>query len=137
MWPNYILGDFDSISDKSQVYYRSNGPPDIQFIKMEDQDSTDLEKALLYSLELLGQSSKRVLVHGAFGGRIDHTMNAVHILHKFYLRGHFKAERQDELLLFDEYSKMMYVQPNLQYSIKLSSELDRRDGIGIIPIQSQ
>ena len=71
---------------------------------------------------------------GAFGGRIDHTLSAIHVLHKVHLKGYFKAEWNDEVILLDDHSKMIYIQPNLQYSVQLSSEIDRRDGNALVPI---
>ena len=70
--PDEVVGDFDSLSEEAKTFYKG-----VKFSRSEDQDSTDLEKALR-SIDL-----PVVIVLGAFGGRIDHTLGAIQILHKF------------------------------------------------------
>ena len=74
--------------------------------------------------------NKIIFVHGAFGGRIDHTLNSIYTLHKYYQN----TTLNNEMILFDKYSKMMYVRPGLEYYIKLSKTLDLNKGAGLIPI---
>ena len=64
--PDEVVGDFDSLSEEAKAFYK-----EAKFSRSEDQDSTDLEKALR-SID-----SPVVIVLGAFGGRIDHTLGAI------------------------------------------------------------
>ena len=45
--PDYIIGDFDSISDDTKTFYGN-----VTQIRIENQDCTDFEKALEFSLTL-------------------------------------------------------------------------------------
>ncbi len=63
--PDFIIGDFDSISRDLLNQYH-----DIEIIHIEDQNSTDMEKALNFATSL---SPDRLIVLSAFGKRMDHT----------------------------------------------------------------
>lgn len=73
-----IIGDMDSLHDKNISYYERM---ETEFIKVEDQESTDFEKALHYCLK---KKIKDVTVFGATGMRPDHTLNNFSILKRFY-----------------------------------------------------
>jgi thiamine pyrophosphokinase len=68
--PNYIIGDFDSSFFKN----------DKKFIKKENQDITDFEKAILFSKE---KNLFPSLVLGINGGEIDHILGNINILFKY------------------------------------------------------
>lgn len=63
--PDFIIGDFDSISRELLDHYQ-----DVEIIHLEDQYSTDMEKALNFVTSL---SPTRLIVLSAFGKRMDHT----------------------------------------------------------------
>ena len=67
----------DSISETTKSNFQ-----DAEFIKIEDQDTTDHEKAIYWILENW-PDLKKIVVFGAFGGRIDHTLNSIHVLYKY------------------------------------------------------
>ncbi len=48
----------------------------MEIIKDQDQDTTDFEKAMNYTEK---QGIKSVIALGVFGGRMDHTLNSMHI----------------------------------------------------------
>ncbi|MBS1492511.1 MAG: thiamine diphosphokinase [Bacteroidetes bacterium] len=73
-----IIGDLDSISDESRKYFIRKKT---EIIKIEEQDSTDFEKALKHCLK---KKIKEVTVFGATGMRPDHTLNNFSILKRFY-----------------------------------------------------
>jgi thiamine pyrophosphokinase len=73
--PDVILGDLDSISAATARYYR-NTPT----LKYSDQESTDLEKAIRFSIQV-GIRSADVI--GALGGRIDHTTGSLGCFKRF------------------------------------------------------
>ena len=115
--PDEVVGDFDSLSKEAKLFYEG-----VKFTHSKDQDCNDLEKALK-SID-----SPVVIVLGAFGGRIDHTLSAIQILHKFS-----KIKQEQLIVLMDEHSKMVYLHPHIKHSIRLSA-LDNDAGIGLIPI---
>jgi len=84
--PDEIVGDWDSIDEESEAYYRSAGVP--MYPQPEDQDSTDLEKCFRRLLERQtgfegGVGGYRVVVAGAFGGRLDHEIQNLNCLYKW------------------------------------------------------
>lgn len=73
--PDIILGDFDSLHVSTRKYFKS-----VVQEKIDDQESTDLEKALEYCIEHHFSSADIV---GAFGDRIDHTTGSLGCFKKF------------------------------------------------------
>ena len=74
IYPDYIIGDFDSIDNKLKKHFR-----DAEFIYRPDQDEHDLLKALKFCETL---KPKTVVVTATFGKRIDHTLSNLFILQK-------------------------------------------------------
>lgn len=70
--PDIITGDFDS--------YIVTGKEKATVIKNPDQETNDLEKALSVALK---NNSERVIVFGATGKRVDHTMKNLSVLLQF------------------------------------------------------
>jgi len=73
--PDIILGDLDSILPSTKRHFR-NTP----ILKVEDQESTDLEKAIRYCIERRVASADII---GALGERIDHTTGSLGCFKKF------------------------------------------------------
>jgi thiamine pyrophosphokinase len=72
--PDYIVGDFDSVSDETLERFRGAS----EIVHVAEQDSTDVEKCFRFALE---RGAKRAVVFGAFGDRLDHSLaNVSHIL---------------------------------------------------------
>ncbi len=86
--PCVIIGDFDSITQKTLSFYQGRA----EIIEAKCQEATDLEKALNYSLKLGCQSTTLV---GIKGSRYDHTISNLHVLHK--------ALGQLEINIVDDY----------------------------------
>jgi thiamine pyrophosphokinase len=84
--PHFIIGDLDSITQKTRYYFSS-----VPIIHNPDQNSTDLEKTLDY---LLTNSFASATIIGATGDRPDHTMANFSILMKYH--------RKISLQFFDE-----------------------------------
>ena len=85
--PHAVVGDFDSIKAEVLQYYKEKGA---KVYHDKSQDDSDLEKCLKHlnkkiDEEKLYNKGKfyRILITGGFGGRMDHTLNNIHILHKF------------------------------------------------------
>lgn len=73
--PDIIVGDFDSVTPATRMFYRN-----ILQIFDDGQESTDLEKALDLCLQLHISS---VDVAGASGDRIDHTTGSLGCFRKY------------------------------------------------------
>jgi thiamine pyrophosphokinase len=92
-YPNYILGDFDSIEnpsfwgikntfskiDENSKPYKGNFS--ITIIPAKDQNFTDLEKAIKYCDSMDGES---ILILQADGKRMDHTLANLGLLRKYH-----------------------------------------------------
>jgi thiamine pyrophosphokinase len=73
--PDFIVGDFDSVSETTLKKYRENSTPMETFPREKDKTDTQIaiELALMHnadSIELIG----------ATGSRLDHTLANVHLL---------------------------------------------------------
>jgi len=84
--PDYVLGDFDSLG-----YVPDGSNVEVHPVH---KDKSDLELALDY---VCGKGFGRVVVYGALGGRLDHTMAALQMCARF-------AEAGAELTLVDSSS---------------------------------
>lgn len=84
--PNLIIGDMDSISEHSHSD---------KFLHISSQDSTDLEKAILYCKDY---SLNDILVLGVCGGEIDHTLNNIMTIAKYIDQENMK------FTIYDQYS---------------------------------
>eukprot|EP00798_Chlamydomonas_sp_ICE-L_P013434 gene13434-19290_t len=83
--PNLILGDLDSVRQDVRDFYTSQGVEVID--QSHDQDSTDLVKCIQYlethHLPNLGASIRHhIIVVGALGGRLDHTLSNLNALYQ-------------------------------------------------------
>lgn len=130
--PDAALGDFDSLDEKNKKELESHG---VKIIWTPDQDYTDCEKALIYLEEniftdpKLKSKSIKVLIVGAFGGRMDHTLQNMSILWKKSLSPH---QTFYELFMLDNLNKMTVIKPG-KTRVIVSRKLDNKKGCGIIP----
>jgi len=76
--PDIIVGDLDSITRGTTRRFKR-----VKILRMPDQNSTDLEKALSY---VLGKGYREVVVLGGTGGRLDHLAGNLSALGKFSRR---------------------------------------------------
>lgn len=111
--PNYIIGDLDSASKSSIELFKDKS----KIIKDDNQDNTDLEKALSLA-ETLNPSE--ILIMGAIGDRIDHTIANIMCLTK--INSDIKAQIIDE--------------KNIIELVENSADIsgDKNDIISIVPI---
>lgn len=73
--PDLIIGDLDSITPATRKFFSS-----VALIRVPRQDNTDMEKALDYLLA--GSLVREVMLIGATGDRLDHTLgNLVALSH--------------------------------------------------------
>jgi thiamine pyrophosphokinase len=86
--PDYIIGDFDSISTAVLDYYKERS----KVIPVNDQDSTDFQKCInkvidfessRADIERKFNNISSIFAIGALSGRLDHTMSCLHTLMKY------------------------------------------------------
>lgn len=73
--PQTVIGDMDSLSPEILGNLREGGCRILKFPVRKDE--TDTELALRYALE---QKPTEIEIHGALGGRIDHTLANISLL---------------------------------------------------------
>ena len=57
-------------------------------------------------------SYSKLIILGAFGGRIDQTLSSIHILYKMNFLFQEKC-RENEIILMDDFSMMIYLEPGI------------------------
>ena len=75
--PNLIIGDLDSITENNEKYFSDKS----EIIKISRQNDTDVEKALKY---LIRKKFDEVILLGATGDRLDHSICNLGIVIKFF-----------------------------------------------------
>lgn len=72
---DYILGDFDSISEELLMKYRKKSIPILTFPAKKDKTDTEI------AIEMaLSHNPARIDIVGATGSRLDHTLANIHLL---------------------------------------------------------
>ncbi|TKW27726.1 hypothetical protein SEVIR_3G276400v4 [Setaria viridis] len=82
--PDVIKGDMDSVRPEVKEYYSNLGTKIVD--ESHDQDTTDLHKCIAFIAKnspVAGKSNICILVLGALGGRFDHEMGNINVLHLF------------------------------------------------------
>lgn len=110
--PDCIIGDLDSITQKTRQFYSS-----VETIHIADQNSTDLEKGLDHLLKL-GIGSATIV--GATGNRPDHALSNFSILVKYHQRL--------QLHFLDDYCSIEVVQKSVRFRAVIGQQ------ISIIPM---
>lgn len=81
-YPDIIVGDLDSIDEKTLSKMKRKN---IKFYKFpEKKDKTDTELAIDYAVEIGG---KEITLLGAIGTRLDHTLGNIMLLKKLLKKG--------------------------------------------------
>lgn len=118
--PDIILGDFDSISESTKLYYECAG---VQVVRAPDQNFTDLQKAILHADDL---SATAIHIACALGGdRLDHHESAIRSLTYFY-----KKDRS--IILYGEYQCMQFIKG--PFTIKIRGKIGDYCGVFGYPI---
>lgn len=131
MHPNLILGDLDSLRDDVKSYYQQKQVPLLDL--SHDQDSTDLDKCLAYlQANVIGPPSPQdleiedqplILVLGAFGGRIDHTISNLNALYQF---------RHLNIVLWGEGNLVRLIRGPGEILIEPELDIEARGGCGLV-----
>lgn len=101
--PDIIIGDLDS--------YTITGREEALIVKDEDQETNDLEKALSYALQ---KSARKVIVFGATGKRLDHTLKNLSVLLQY-------NSKFDSILLVDDYATMKIIRSPFKGSFEIGT----------------
>ena len=101
--PDVVIGDFDTLAGR--VIEGRSGP---RYLKVEDQDTSDSEKALIYAER---QGCREAVMLGSTGWRLDHTLNNCALLERF-------SDRM-RLCLSDRFSNTVRLGPGASVSWSL------------------
>ncbi|MBR4934364.1 MAG: thiamine diphosphokinase, partial [Anaerotignum sp.] len=80
--PDYIVGDFDSVSADVLEYYKGKDIPIRQFPTRKNE--TDMELGIFLALEL---EADDIVLMGGIGDRFDHTLANAHYLLSLLKKG--------------------------------------------------
>lgn len=116
--PNYIIGDFDSVNPELINKYSNS-----KIIKLNpEKDFTDTQMAIKLAIEI---KSTEILILGAIGTRIDHTIANIHVL-KECLQNSIKCQ------ILNDNNKIFLIEEDT--IIKLE---DQYKYISLIPLTTQ
>ena len=73
--PDVVIGDFDALAGR--LLAGRDGP---MFLRVDEQETTDSEKAVLYALD---QGLEEAVLLGAVGWRLDHTLYNTQLLERY------------------------------------------------------
>ena len=110
--PDIIIGDMDSISNKSLKKFKKS-----KIISINNQNSTDLEKALKFAVKM---NPDKIYIFGAMGNRIDHTLTNLNLIKKYY--------KYSDIQFITNKSKLIYSNKPVKLHEKIGTT------ISLIPI---
>jgi thiamine pyrophosphokinase len=111
--PDIILGDLDSITPSTKRHFRR-----IPLLRIADQESTDLEKALTFCVE---RRFTRADILAATGDRIDHSTGTLGCFKKF--------GRKIPMRLIDQAGIIQLVGASLELHLRTG------DQVSLIPLE--
>lgn len=80
--PALIMGDHDSLQSEDRAYWQDLG---VEFMTFPaEKDQTDLDLAVEQALEY---KPEQIVLVGAWGGRIDHSLGNLELLHRLANQG--------------------------------------------------
>jgi thiamine pyrophosphokinase len=117
--PDVVCGDFDSIDrERAEATY-----PNALYVHLPDQNSCDLEKAIVFALE---RGASSITLVGVFGGRIDFSFATLSVLLRYYT--------EVPLCVLHERSSVWVLGDGSQYNNPLSFAARAGDTVSILPI---
>ena len=110
--PHVVIGDFDSINirDEKLLLLKSNKNTIVKRFPRE-KSKTDLELAVDYAVD---SGIKTIILAGAWGGRIDHSLGNIDLLYKLGLEG-------IEACILTTQAKLFLVNHKLELEIPLNT----------------
>ncbi len=115
VFPNFIIGDFDSVNPSLLSSYEKQGSEVIRF--NQEKNETDTELAMLMAIK---KKPDEIFMFGSTGTRFDHTLANVHVL-VHALNAGVKAS------IIDENNEIMLVNDEITISGKVG------DYVSLIP----
>jgi len=118
--PNVIIGDLDSSKDEYIKYYSSKAVPIIRY--SSDKDKTDTQLCLEYAME----QYDKILLLGATGSRLDHTLGNISILKMAADKGKIACmmDKNNELYVIKDGIKLEGSKGDLLSLLPLSTKVD-------------
>lgn len=101
--PDLLIGDLDSVADRDSYSKQT------EIIEISEQDTTDFEKSL-YSID-----APLFIAFGFWGGRLDHSLAALHVLTKY--------RSQKSILLVDQIDMMLVPGGNFSMALPKNSRI--------------
>lgn len=89
--PDFIIGDLDSISERTLKFYKSKSI----IIKIKRQNDTDIEKCLKFAIR---KNIQNVVMTGVTGDRLDHTICNLGIVLKYFTKINIRIISERSLL---------------------------------------
>lgn len=105
--PDVIIGDMDSISNKALMKFKKS-----RIISINNQNSTDLEKALQFATKM---KPDKIYLFGAMGNRIDHTLTNLNLMKKYY--------RYSDIVFISNKSKLIYTDKPIKLYEKIGTTI--------------
>ncbi|NPV53363.1 MAG: thiamine diphosphokinase [Firmicutes bacterium] len=120
--PHVMIGDFDSTKPEVLESWRKKGVMILTYPR--EKDKTDTELAVDYALDL---GINRIILLGALGGRIDHTLANIALLTSL-------AMRRVDGAIIDEHSEIRVIAPDHGEPDTLTFQGNPGDLLSLIPI---
>jgi len=102
--PNVIIGDLDSIKYETLQYFKRKK---VIIRRVFNQDQNDLEKAILHAIN---HKLRNIYVMGFSGGRLDHTLNNLSVMRKYF--------KKCSLTMIDKEFEISFVDKNTEFNYR-------------------
>lgn len=92
--PQAVIGDFDSISKENLDFYNRN--KDVTLVNIREQETTDMEKAIVYTLSTVRIAD--IILIGAGGSRTDHFLHTIGLMFKYRNKARIRIIEGENLI---------------------------------------